>query len=901
MVKIKRSRRVRVVRKPVARYWSLHTHSRYSANDALPGVKDVVATAKRLGYRGLGLTDHGNMAGTVQFYTECRKAGIKPFPGSEFYIVKDRADKKAKRYHACIVAFTEEGYRNLIHLSSLSHKNFHHKPLLDLSDLAKAKDEGRTKGLAITTGCHFGLVVQTLLHEGMDAAVRVTAALASWFDVCYVELQNHEIERQKDTDLVDAEVADKLVQIADRLDLKCVITQDSHYCEPSDRPLHDTLKQMVAFGDDVDDATFPGDGYHMVDDAWMKDHHPEHYERGIEGLEDLLGRHTLTIPELDDYAYRMPVLSADPRKELRERVTAELVRRGLDKTRYFNRLDYELEVIEHTRTSGYLLLVAKVTDFCQEQEIFYQARGSASGSLVCWLLGITSVDPLKWGLLMERFLSKDRTKPPDIDLDVEHDRRFEVLEMLEENFSTMQIGTYATYSLTDDGAGSKGSLLVKAMSRRRKMGLEPEPASFTDQEWNDLRSLSGLKLLSGYGVHPAGVLVTTTRAEMEAMVPTMYVASSKTTVSQYDMGDVEQLGLVKLDVLGLKTLSVLRRTILNLGRSPSDGLDFIPLRDSRTYTTISKGKTAGVFQLEGGTATRGVRALRPSKIGDIVAAMALYRPATMTSGATDAYVRRKHGEEDVPERHPVIAKNTANTYGVLLYQEQVMSVLRDLGMEAEELTDFLKAVKVSNGHVDEAREKIRGLLATNVAPLAERAGLSAADYQWLEEALIAYADYGFNMSHAVVYGLTSYRTAWLATHHPVEFYAALLNVFAGSDKEMDYIRAARDREVRIMRADINISKESYAADPKRGAVRKGFRAIKGVGEKASANIVSLQPFTDFADFIHRVDGRLVSGVNKYRKKNAVLPTTFQELEAEEPVGVLGKLVEVEAMASLFKE
>lgn len=895
-VRIKRSRKVQVRR---AEYWSLHTHSRYSFNDALPSVKDVVAKAKSLGYRGLGLTDHGNMAGAVQLYQECMKAGIKPFPGSEFYVVMDREDKKAKRYHVGIVAYTEQGYRNLVYLSSLSHANFHHRPLLDLNDLAKAAGEGRTAGLAITTGCHFGLVIQTLIKDGYDAAKRITASLAQWFEACYVEIQNHEIERQHDTDLTDAEVSDLLVQIADELGLHVVITQDSHYCEPDDRAMHETLKQMVSFGDDVDDAVFPGDGYHMVGDQWMKEHHPAHYERGVAGLNDLLERHTLRIPELDDYEYRMPALSADPENELFRRVYDEMHRRGLDKPRYWNRLESEMEVIKHTRAAGYLLLVAKVTDFCQENEIFFQARGSASGSMVCWLLGITPVDPIKWGLLMERFLSKDRTKPPDIDLDVEYDRRREVLEMLNQSFSTMQIGTWGTYSLNEQG---RGSLLVKAMSRRRKMGQDPDPKSMTDQEWADLRTLDGLGLVSGYGVHAAGVLLTSTKAEMEALVPTMYVASSKTTVSQYDMGDVEKLGVVKLDVLGLKTLSVLRRTVLNLKRNPGDGLDFIPLTNSQTYTAISNGQTAGVFQLEGGSATRGIRTLRPTKIGDVIAAMALYRPATMSSGATESYERRKRKEEEVPERHEIIHKTTASTYGILLYQEQVMALLRELGMEPEELTAFLSAVKVSNSHVADARVEIRRLLDEQVWPLCERAGMNDADYKWLEEALIAYADYGFNMSHAVVYGLTSYRTAYLATHHPVEFFAALLSVFAGDkDKEPEYIRAARARNVRIMRSDINISGRSYSVDHDRGAIRKGFLAIKGVGEKASDNIVANQPFTDFQDFVDRVDARLVSGVKKFRHKKQVMPTTFAELEAEEPVGVLGKLVEVEAVASLFEE
>lgn len=841
------------------------------------------------------------MAGSLQLYTECKKAGIKPFPGTEFYLVQDRSDGKAKRYHTCMLAYTEAGYRNLIKFNTQSHRQFHFKPLLDLADLAAAYEAGLTEGLAITTGCYFGLPAQTYVHGGYDAAKQVVASYATWFPgATYVELQNHHIV---DNEVPDQEIAEVMSRIASDLGLPCILTQDSHYTHPEHRPLHNTLKRLVTWGTDTDDAVFPGDGFHMVDDIWMRQHHPDNYGRGIEGLEDLLAKHTLTIPELDTYHYRMPELSADPKKELRRRVIDELQARGLDKPRYMERLFSELEIVEFTRTSGYLLLVARVTDYCQEKGIFYQARGSASGSLLCYLLGITSVDPLKWKLMMERFLSKDRTKPPDIDLDVEHDRRAEVMAMLESTFSTAQICTWGTYSLSGSDGENKGSLRVKAIARKRKSGEDPEWANFSTAEIAELQTLSSLNLVSGYGVHPAGVLVTSSRTELESLVPLMYVASSKTIVSQYDMKEVERIGLVKLDVLGLKTLTVLGLAINWLGWDKSTWTEQIPLTDRKTYATITKGHTAGVFQLEGYTATNGVTDLKPNKIADVIAAMALFRPATMNSGATSSYLKRRRRDEKPPVRHQILMTHTGPTYGILLYQEQVIGVLRDLGMQSDELTDFLKAVKASNEHIGDAKVKILSMME-QIKGLCDAVGMSTADYDWLAEALVAYANYGFNQSHATVYGLTAYRCAWLATHHPAAFFAALMSVYREDDKVASYRRQAQKLGVELLAPDVNRSGVGYRVEGTK-AVRRGLEGIKHVGEKAAESIVANQPFTDFADFVNRVDARAVTGVKMYRQTRktipAVVPQTLEELKASEPVGKIQVLLEAQALRSLFKE
>ena len=879
--------RIIINRKQHTGYWSIHTHSRYSYNDALPSVSDIVAEAKRLGYSGLGLTDHGNMSGAIELYRECKAAGIKPFPGTELYIVHDRNDKRSKRYHAGVVAYTTQGYRNLIHLSTLSHKNFHHKPLLDLSDFAQLSEEGRTEGLALTTGCFFGMVTQTLVHDGYDAAKSLVATFASWFDT-YVEIQMHCIDHGEDI-ASEEQIAADLYRIAQELSLPVVITQDSHYVRAEDKPLHEALKTMVAWGDDPDDAAFPGDGFHMVGDRWMKEHHsPEIYEAGIKGLQSLVAKNTLTIPEADEYHYRIPSKYDDPQKELQKRVTRRALELDHVHGKYYDALMEELEVVKAAGMAGYLLLVAEVCEEMRRRAMFYQIRGSAAGSLTCYYLGISDLDPLKWKLRFDRFLTKDRTKPPDIDIDVDSERRHELVEWLADSYSVCQIGTFGTYSLTDDDDEGKGSLLVKYYSRNRKRGKGATNWESTPQEDRDtLFRLSDLELASGYGTHAAGLILTQTRSEMDEMVPQMWIASSKTMVSQYNMKIIEDLGFVKLDVLGVKTIAVMRRTLEMLGRSTADGLDWIPLTDRRTFAKIASGDTGGMFQLEGGTTARYVRRLRPTKIADVIAAMALFRPGVMSSGATEAYLNRKHKQAEVPQQHEILAKVTKETYGILLYQDQVIEVLRALDMDVEGLNVILKAVKASNKNVASAGIALNNYEAS-VRGLCAAKGFTQEDTDLLWKAIVGFKDYSFNRAHSTVYGLTAYRSAYLLQHYPIEYHAALLSVASdNSKKEKLYTRIARSRGVRLLRPNVQNAGTSYLPHPNGKGVVRALSSIRGIGQVAAAAIMEHQPYRDFQDFIDKVNQTKVSGVIKYKKTGTIDTGVLEILKDSGALEILG--------------
>lgn len=883
---------LRIIRNPAPGYWSAHTHSRYSDCDAVPSVEQIVDEVVRLGQPAVAITDHGNMAGSVELYKAAKKAGIQPFPGSEMYYVpdtdqhkKDRARKdgiKASRYHLGVIATSELGYRNLIRLSSFSHRNHFHKPLIDNAMLAQLHDDGRLDGLVVTTGCFFGYAQQQLIAAGEQATKDYLRMLASWFPQVYVEMQNHNIDHGDGAN--DDKMADALLDIANDLGLPAIITQDSHYLSRSDQPLHDDLKRLVAFGADPDEAVFPGDGFHVADGEWIAaHHHPTRLARGLEGLGDLLGRGQLSIPVLDHYSYNVPRVVPDPQGVMEQRCRTELAKRGLG-PRYRAKLNEEFEVIKASDMAGYMILVAEVTDFMQEREIVFQTRGSAAGSLVCWLLGISNVDPLKWDLRFERFLSKDRTKPPDVDLDIAHDRRQELIDWLEQRFTVHQIGTWMQYSLEpeEDESDGKGSLLRAYFSAANKMREKEDHVHTIHQIPDDdramLHEISDRNTYKGMGTNAAGVVLTSTPKDFENLVP-ICVRKAGGFVTQYHLKAIEDLGLVKLDVLGSKTLTVIGRCLKLLGQ-PMSYLDEIPLRDKTVYAEISSGRTAGVFQLEGKSSMYGVKSLKPSSIKEVIAAMALFRPGVQGVRGDKHYIARKQGKEEMPDYHPVIQEIIAPTNGILLYQEQVIDILRRLGMEADDLTAFLKAVKASNKNVESAVKVIASYRPWIEKRCAEL-GMSEADVSYLDEAFAAFSNYSFNRAHATVYGLTAYRCAWLALHHPLEFHTALLSVAVESKdetKERNYLHATRSRGVRVLPPQINISGGSYTIDEERGVIRKGLMTIKGVGTAAAREIAAHAPYTSIADLIDRTQARAVNGRKEWDGSD---PLTLG--------GVLGKL------------
>ena len=841
-------------------WYSLHTHSRYSAKDALPDVRAVVARAEELNYPALGLTDHGNIAGSVQLYKECRARGIKPLPGSEMYLTW-MLDSRPVTFHVCVLAMSARGYRNLVGMSTHTNRTFKYKPTLAVPDLLRMGDEGLTEGLVVTTGCHFGLLPSAMRVGGMLAGAQAVRMLGRAFDTVYVEVQKHDIDRPGERS--EDEVMKELSELAFNEGLPLVITQDSHYTHPEHQRTHDALKELVSWSADPSEAVFPGGPYSMVDIDWVVEQYPEDLvHESSEALWDLYERADVVIPELDTFTLRVPGITGmeDSRLlHLTEQAMERMFGEDSVPPRYERRLHTELSVITGAGFAGYLLFVQQVCDWMREQGILFNARGSASGSLVCYLLGITRLDPVAWRLRFDRFLTSDRTKPPDVDLDVEHLRRAEVLKWIAGRYPMAHIGTWSQAGLDDDG---KGSLRVKYFSVIRKQGKHP-PAweHVPDDDKELLTALSDAGPLLGYGTHAAGLFVAPDEQTFDT-VPLQWVANSHTWITQYDKNDIEDLGLMKLDLLGLKTLTALKRAMDDTGVVLED----IPLKDGKTMAMLRRGDVDGVFQLEGYAARRGITQLRPRTIHHIIAAMALFRPATMDSGATQTYLDRMHKREAIPQRHDDIMTATKDTYGVLLYQEQVITVLRTIGFERDDLNAMLKAVKASNAAVGGASAVISGYMPM-IESMTTARGWDTDDRAWLSEAIESFAGYSFNQAHATSYGLMSYWSAWMRQHHSAVYLAHLLSVFDDTDSYGFYVGAAKKHHLEVGKAHVNASNTSYTPEMAAHVIRKGLTAIPGVGEKTAEAIVSARKaggrFTSPRDFASRVDQRRVTGTRGY--------------------------------------
>jgi len=851
------------------------------------------------------------MAGSFELYRVCRAAGLKPFPGIEAYLVLDLDEpaKDAKRYHITLMAYTTKGYQALVKLASLSHRrdHFYRKPRIALSDLASMAAEGRTNGIACLTGCYFGLVQQAMVTdgvEGLNNATRLTEMLAGWFPgSTYVEVQHHHTDHGSGTSAAswtDDLLAVELHKVAQHLSLPLMVTQDCHYTDKAHGPLHTTMKAL-AYGADPSDVGFPGDSYHLASEPWVKSHFvgaaelERVWEAGLEGSADLLSKHTLTIPPLDKYSYYVPRAHDSEGTSLAGLCWEAMADRGLTGRQYIDALRYELGVIEQGGMESYFLLVLDYVAWCKSEGIQVMARGSATGSLVCYLLGFSQADPIYWDLTFDRFLTPDRERPPDIDLDIEDRRRGDLIEWLSKRYKLVGIGTYGRMGL-DEETG-RGSVFVKYLaSKRRTLGDQfaatlgrvdtlEDLAMVYPEDAAKLAAMAKLPIRSAPGAHAAGFVLSQPELEVTDWIPTMLIASSDTTVTQMTMDDVEDAGLVKIDILGLRSLSTIAMTLELIGKQ---GLEWIPLDDRKTMTMLRRGRAGtGVFQLEGWTASKGCKEMKVRTVADLILVNALYRPATIDHGYTAAYLKGKLDPSIVTYPGPVFKRHLKATHGVPVFQEQVLAILRDLGMPPAELNGFLKAVKGKHakGGYSETSDRIFAAAHGTFDDLCSAAAMTPEQISEAWSLVEGFAAYGFNKAHATAYGLLGYQIAYLKVHYPLEFHAALLATTAGTPKEKGYVDEARRCKQRILRADVNLSGVSWTMDADKQAIRRGLTSIKGVGAKAAVPIAEAAPFTSMADLIERCPARAVTGGKSWRKDQTLN-------------GVLGKLQQAGALRSL---
>ena len=855
-------------------YFPTHAHSEFSWLDAMGTVPEMVQKTARLEQPALALTDHGVMAGNIALYQGCRKVGILPYPGEEFYLVRDVEDKELReqRYHLGLLALNNEGYTALIALSTRSHlrERYHRKPLIDLSDLASMYEAGVTDGIALTTGCFFGLFQQTLVHQGEDAALQVAKRFAGWFPNTYVEVQHHNIV---DSTHDDNAIVEASFRIADKAGLPVVIGQDSHYCNKPHKQHHDFMKTICYFGDS-DDFTFPGDSFHLATTDWVKRHYTsDQWDRAMEGHQDLLDRHDLLLPDLDTYQMRVPSIAPLPDRKLSGMVATGMAELGgLDVDSYMKRVDTELDVIKQMGFADYFLLTANLCRWMRDADITFNVRGSANGSLICYYLHITQVNPIEWRTDFDRFLALDRQKPPDIDIDVESTRRQDVIDYLKTQFPTMvQIGTYSKLGLVTDvdadtgETKDRGSLMVQYQSASRKrLGHAVAPENIPASDLDSMDFLSDVACRKSPGTHAGGFVLPGKDHPIEKHLATMLIASSNTTVTQATMDDVESAGYVKLDILGLRSLATVNTTLTSIGMELTD----IPLDDGPTLTMIRRGHTAGLFQLEGFTTRKGAREMGVRSTADVIACMALYRPAA-------AIQRRKYLEHREAGTKGSLCSSVdgfmRDTYGVPIFQEQALAIMKAGGLAFNEYNEIIKAVKASN-------DKIAGaiLVFDRIKPIYISRAVADQGFTPKEAAncwatIAEFTDYGFNRAHATAYGLMAYRSAWLKKHHPLEYMAALLDVWAGTPKETGYLSELRRLKISVVKPDVNHSDVSWTIDTARSkpALRKGLLSIPSIG-LATADVIVTErtqngPYLSMEEFISRVPARPITGGKDYKK------------------------------------
>jgi DNA polymerase-3 subunit alpha len=842
----------------------------------MSGVTELVERAKELGYPALGLTDHGSMGGAVELYTACRKADIKPLPGVELYLTSDAALGEKRSMHLTVASYTPEGYRNLVGLNNLAHRSFHYRPRVDMAQLATLAEDGLLQGLAIGTGCRSGPVVRAMTDRGVEAAEQVVNALAGWFPRVYVEIMDHGFKAEG---MTDAEICADLHEIAYRQGLPVIVTSDTHYTLPTDAPAHDALKTLVSWSEDPTEGRFSGSGYWLVDEDHIKSvYEPAVFTEAIENLAELAEKACVTIPELDTFSLKIPdvtfqgtqfkTLCRKARACLEEMLAASGWSEAKCK-KYRARLEEELSVVEASGFAGYLLLVMAITDYCWDNRIWFYTRGSATGSLILFATRVTQEDPIEHEIRFDRFLSPDRESPPDVDLDIEHTKRDQVVAHFGERYPVLQVGTTMTYGITTESAEedgpSGGSLAVKYYAVQRKLGTGINSwAEIPTEDKNMLKNLAERNLVSGRGAHPGGYILAADEAAV-AFMPLELIASSKTMVTAFDKDEVEKLGLPKIDLLGSRVLTALHICCDQIvGGDGREYYSTISMKDKETIARCAKGNTVGLFQLGGWTNRKMVEAIKPKTVKDLIAVQALARPAPMASGFTQSYMDRREGKEPVPEMHPHIANETRDTYGLAIYQEQLVGVLRALGLDSMRLTKLLKAVKASGkAHALRAAEVMEAELEP-LKDLARTKGWSQADIDWLVTCLVEYgAGYSFGKAHAVQYGCTGYRTAFLATHKPLAYWTGMLIAYTGAKDqktkeplELRYKAQARRDGVRVLPPHVHHSGLEYTPDTENNAIREGLTSVSNVGVACAMEIIAKRPFASLVDLAQRVTSKV---------------------------------------------
>ncbi|MDL2235470.1 DNA polymerase III subunit alpha [Christensenellaceae bacterium OttesenSCG-928-L17] len=872
----------------------LHVHTQYSLLDGAARMEELVASAKKYGMNALAITDHGGMYGVVEFYKACKDAGIKPIIGMEAYVaprfMEEREGAKDREYaHLVLLCKNNTGYKNLMRLSSEGFlRGFYYKPRIDYRLLEECAE-----GLVCLSACLAGDIPQRLLRGDYEEAKEVALRLKGMFgDDFYIELQNHGLSEQR-------RVLPGLVRIAEEIGVKTVATNDIHYVYKSDAAVQDVLLciQTNTFVDEVNRMKMQAEEFYFKSEEEMRLALPD-YPEAIENTMEVADKCNM---EIVFHEKHLPGFEAPEGYENADYLQ-ELAQKGLSRKMpeadeaAHERLAYELDIIARMGFVDYFLIVWDFIDFAKRNNIIVgPGRGSGAGSLVAYCLDITDVDPLRYGLLFERFLNPERISMPDFDIDFCYERRQEVIDYVVQKYGVDHVaqiitfGTLAARAVVRDvgralhmpyGDVDKIAKMVPFelnIKLEKALRISPELKSAYDSDPDVQKLIDYSMRLEGLprhaSTHAAGVVIS--RHPVMEVVPLQKNDEAVTT--QFPMGALEELGLLKMDFLGLRTLTVIRDTlefIREAGKEVPD-INNMAFDDADVYAMISAGETDGVFQLESAGMRNFMMQLRPDTFEDIIAGVALFRPGPMAS--IPRYVKSKHGEMEVAYAHEKLKPILKTTYGCIVYQEQVMQIARDLAGYSMGRSDLLRRAmsKKKADVMRQEREKfIHGDEKEGVIGAVKNGVSEAAAAQIFNE-MQDFASYAFNKSHAACYAVLAYRTAYLRLYYKTEFMAALINSYVGSvDKVAEYVYTARNMGISVLPPDVNKSRARFGVE--NGAIRFGLCAVRNVGEGCMQAIVREReqngPFADFFDFTDRAEG-----LNKRMLENLIYAGAFDSM------------------------
>lgn len=865
----------------------LHVHSEYSLLDGACRIGPMVDRALELGQTSLAVTDHGVMYGIADFYRYAKKKGLKPILGCEIYTAARTIYDKTYEYdskmgHLVLLAENDIGYHNLMKLVSIAHiDGFYYKPRTDFNILQKY-----SKGIIALSACLAGDIPQAILNSGMEEARKVTQRYISIFgrENFVIELQNQNLPEQM-------ELNARLVSLAKEFGLLYVATNDAHYLRKEDAKYQDVL-MCIEMGKTVDDPNrmkFQTEEFYLKSEDEMLRQF-EKYPEAVENTQLIAERCNV---ELEFGKYHLPKFKLEPGTDsfsyLKELCYKGLKERYSDWENKVNQLDYELGVIHDMGFVDYFLIVWDFIKYAKDNGISVgPGRGSAAGSLVSYCLGITTIDPIEYNLLFERFLNPERVSMPDIDIDFCYERRGEVIDYVVKKYGKEQVAQIVTFGTLGAKAAIRDvgrALSVNLKTVNEVAKLVPFDLHMTlDKALKESRELSDLyksefeiknlidtaKAVEGMprhtSTHAAGVVIT--EKPVSDYVPLQ--KNDEVITTQFTMTTLEEMGLLKMDFLGLRNLTIIAHAVELVNRNRNEKLDIekIDYTDKETYQLIASGNTNGIFQLESSGMKQFLKEFMPSTLEDIIAAISLYRPGPMQSIPT--YIRNKRDPSKITYLDPVLKPILETTYGCIVYQEQVMQIVQAMAGYSLGRADLVRRAMSKKKHDVMERERqifIYGNQKEGVDGCVNR-GISVDVATKVFDDIADFASYAFNKSHAAAYAVVAYRTAYLKCHYPVEFMAAMLTSILDSfDKIPKYIEEARGMGIGVLPFDINHSHDVFTVE--KGNIRFGLVAVKNVGRSAVLSIVKEREenglFTSFSDFIdrmHDLNKRMVESLIK---------------------------------------